>query len=397
MKIVIINSNDYGSTGSIMFGVAKEAREQGHSAYSFSRMLPAVYKKEGHSFFGTCKDQNLHIKLSTNLGVEGFFSRNQTKKLIKEIDKIKPDVIHLNILHGWYINLPVLFKYIRKNNIKTFWTFHDCWAFTGHCPHFDSIGCNKWKTTCKKCPQLNVYPHVKRDFTGFMLKQKKKWFTSLKDLTIITPSNWLSKLVKQSFFKDYNTETIYNGINLETFKPTESDFRQKYHLEDKFIVLGVAFAWGDKKGLNDFITLAEKLPSNYQIVLVGTNDNVDKLLPKNVISIHNTYDAKELAGIYTSSDVFVNCTKEEVLGLVNIEANACGTPVITYNTGGSPECIDVSSGVVVEKNDIVTLEKAIIRVCTQKPFKKEDCINRAKLFDKNSKFKEYVALFTNNK
>lgn len=395
MKVVVINSADYGSTGAIMFAIAEEIRNLGHECYTFSRMLSETFPKKGHTFFGTCKDQNLNQRLSVNLGIEGIFSYRETKKLLKKIDEIKPDIIFLNALHGWFINLPILFRYIKKNTIKTYWTFHDCWAFTGHCSHFYFVGCDRWKESCGKCPQLDSYPRIKRDATKFMLKQKKKWFTSIKDLTIITPSNWLKEMVEQSFFSKYPIKTIYNGIDLSRFKPTTSDFKEKNNLQEKFIVLGVAFAWGERKGLDDMLELSKRLPNNYKMVLVGLSRKDFPNLPDNIMVIEKVYDPKDLAAIYTAADVFVNCTKEEVLGLVNLEANACGTPVITYDTGGSPECIDSSSGVVVEKNDIDTLEKEVVRVCEQKPFSEEDCIKRAKLFDKNDKYKEYVNLFFN--
>ena len=182
---------------------------------------------------------------------------------------------------------------------------------------------------------------------------------------------------------------------MDIFKPTESDFRKKYNLEDKKIVLGVASSWSNRKGLDVFIELSKRLPSNYQIVLVGTNDEVDKQLPNNIISIHRTNNQKELAEIYSASDVFANPTKEEVLGLVNVEALACGTPVVTFNAGGSPECVNENCGSIVEIDDIEAFEKEIIRICEEKPYAKEDCFAKAREFDKNSKFKEYVELYNN--
>ena len=302
-------------------------------------------------------------------------------------------MIHLHNLHGWYINFPLLFKYIKKNNIRVIWTLHDCWTFTGHCPHFDMIGCEKWKTGCYQCPQIGEYPASYADISKWMYKHKKQWFTGVEDMTLVTPSEWLANLTRQSFLKDYPVKVINNGIDLSIFKPTESDFRKKYDLEDKFILLGVAFGWGKRKGLDVFIELSKRLDERYQIVLVGTDENVDKQLPKNIISIYRTQNQTELAEIYTAADLFVNPTREENFPTVNIESLACGTPIVTFRTGGSPEIIDESCGVVVEKDDIDGMQKEIERIYEKRPFGQEDCVKRAQNFDMNDKFAEYVELY----
>ena len=212
-------------------------------------------------------------------------------------------------------------------------------------------------------------------------------------MTIVTPSKWLSDLVKQSFLKDYPVKVINNGIDLSIFKPTQSDFRDHYGLVGKKIVLGVAYGWNYRKGLDVFIELQNRLPKNYQIVLVGTNKNIDGILPTNIISIHRTQSQKELAEIYSTADVFVNPTREEVFGLVNVEAIACGTPVVTFKTGGSPECIDDTCGSVVPCNDIDAMEMEIRRICEERPYSKEACIAHSKNFDMNARFQEYVDLY----
>ena len=221
---------------------------------------------------------------------------------------------------------------------------------------------------------------------------KKELFSGL-DLTIITPSEWLAGLVKESFLKDYPVKVIHNGIDLSIFKPTESDFRAKYNCEDKFILLGVAFGWGKRKGLDVFIELSKRLDERFQIVLVGTDENVDKQLPNNIISIHRTQNQKELAEIYTAADLFVNPTREENFPTVNIEALACGTPILTFKTGGSPEILDETCGCVVGKDDVEGLHGEINRIYTEKSFSKEACLARAAKFDMNDKFEEYVDLY----
>ena len=396
MKIVEINTCDYGSTGKIMLQIASYAKPL-YDVVTFSRK----WKKQGEGiinsnfYFGSYFNNGLHHVMSFFTGYEGCFSVKGTKELLKKLDKIKPDIIHLHNLHGWYINIHLLFKYIKQNDIKVVWTLHDCWSFTGHCPHFTMVNCDKWKTRCYNCPQYKEYPKSLFDNSKKMYRLKKEWFTGVENLTIVTPSEWLAGLVKQSFLKDYPVKVIHNGIDLNVFKPTESDFRKKYNISrEKFILLGVAFGWGKRKGLDVFIELQKRLDKDkYQIVLVGTDDNVDKQLPSSIISIHRTQNQTELAEIYTAADLFVNPTREEVLGMVNIEANACGTPVITFDTGGSPECINEKSGMVVDCDDIDGLQYGIEKICEQDLFSKDDCIEQAKQFDMNKRFQEYIDLY----
>lgn len=396
MKTVLINSCNFGSTGNIMLEIAETAENGGYTAavcYPQSRDNSRK-QKEKDFIIGTRFSRNIHLMLAEITGLNGCFSYFSTLKLLKKLDKLKPDIIHLHNLHNCYINLSLLFKYIKKHNIKTVWTLHDCWAFTGHCPHFDMIGCDKWKTGCYSCPQYKEYPKSLFDNSKYMYRLKKKWFTDIKDMTIVTPSEWLASLVKESYLKDYPVKVINNGIDLNVFKPTESDFRKKYALENKYIVLGVAFGWGRRKGLDVFVELARRLDKEkYTVVLVGTDDNVDKLLPENIISIHRTQNQTELAEIYTAADVFANPTREENYPTVNMEALACGTPVVTFNTGGSPEMLDETCGAAVAKNDIGAMYNEIIRICEAKPYSVEACIKKAKGFDKNEKFEEYIRLY----
>lgn len=396
MKTVLINSCNFGSTGNIMLEIAETAENGGYTAavcYPQSRDNSRK-QKEKDFVIGTRFSRNIHLQLAGITGLNGCFSYFSTLKLLKKLDKVKPDIIHLHNLHNCYINLSMLFKYIKKHNIKTVWTLHDCWAFTGHCPHFDMIGCDKWKTGCYSCPQYKEYPKSLFDNSKYMYRLKKKWFTGIKDMTIVTPSEWLAGLVKESYLKDYPVKVINNGIDLNVFKPTESDFREKYALENKYIVLGVAFGWGRRKGLDVFVELARRLDKEkYKIVLVGTDDNIDKLLPDNIISIHRTQNQTELAEIYTAADVFANPTREENYPTVNMEALACGTPVVTFNTGGSPEMLDETCGAAVAKDDNDAMYNEIIRICEKKPYSMEACIKKAKGFDKNEKFGEYIRLY----
>lgn len=380
MKIVQINSFSSGSTGKIMFNIHSALLNNGYDSYVVwgrgrnSENSHEIYLNDKIGVY-------IHALLSRITGKVGFYSKKSTKKLLQAFDTIKPDIIHLHNIHGYYINIEMLFNYIKKNGIRVVWTLHDCWSFTGHCSHFESIGCKKWVSKCYKCPQLNSYPKSIFDNTKWCYKKKKELFTGVKYLTIVTPSKWLLDLVKKSYLKNYQTTLINNSINLNVFKPTKSDFREKYNLNNKKILLGVANVWNDKKGLNDFIKLANTLDDNYKIVLIGLKEKQLKKLPKNIIGIKKTENQSELAGLYTCADAFLNLTYEDNYPSVNLEALACGTPVITYNTGGSPECLIYNHGMVVTFDE---LAKNIDKISNIK--KKNIKIN-------NNMIEEYLELY----
>lgn len=396
MNIVQINGGAVGSTGKIMFGISAVCTDEKQETLCAAPEVSSG-NKTGRNLY--IIQNNNHRKINVLLdritGRHNMHSKIATERLLKVISGFKPDIIQLHNLHEAYINLPMLFKYIKKHNIKTVWTLHDCWAFTGHCPYFDIVGCNKWKTGCYGCPQYKEYPKSLFDNSKYMYRLKRKWFTGVENMTIVTPSEWLAGLVKESYLKDYPVKVINNGIDLNVFKPTESDFREKYALENKYIVLGVAFGWGRRKGLDVFVELAERLDKvKYKIVLVGTDDNIDKLLPDNIISIHRTQNQTELAEIYAAADVFANPTREENYPTVNMEALACGTPVATFNTGGSPEMLDETCGAAVAKDDTDAMYNEIVRICETEPYSEEACLKKARGFDMNERFKEYYDLYS---
>ena len=270
---------------------------------------------------------------------------------------------------------------------------HDCWAFTGQCPHFMMEKCDKWKTGCHHCSKYKAYPSAYIDRTKTMWKLKKKWFTGVKDMIIVTPSQWLADIVNKSFLKEYPVCVINNGIDLSIFKPTESDFRKKYNCEDKRLLLGVSFAWGRGKGLDVFIELSKRLSNEYQIVLVGTDDSIDKQLPDNVISIHKTANQSELAEIYTAADLFLNPTREENYPTVNMESIACGTPVLTFRTGGSPEILGEKCGEVVECDDIDAFENKIKDIFDSGLHNHNACLEYSENFSAGKCFDKYILLY----
>lgn len=389
MKVVQINATcGIGSTGKICVEISRLLSRHNVENYILCN------KTNGYSQGIQCSS-NAYIKAqairSRILGNYGFNSQRATRKMIAALERIQPDIVHLHNIHGHDCNLELLFSYFKKKRIKLLWTFHDCWAFTAYCPHFTMMKCEKWRTKCSQCIQRQEYSWL-FDRSEHLFERKKTLLQGL-DLTIITPSHWLADMVKQSFLKDFPVMVINNGIDLGIFKPVEGDFRKKYSLESKKIVLGVAFGWGERKGLDIFVELARRLPDGYQIVLVGTSDKIDKQLPHNIISIHRTQNQQELAQIYSAADVFVNPTREENYPTVNMEALACGTPVLTFRTGGSPEIIDETCGSVVECDDVDGLKKEIIRICTDKPYPEAQCLEKSRGFNKNDRFKEYLGVY----
>lgn len=400
MKIAQINMIPYGSTGKIMLQIAAAARKAGHTVRTYStipydKLEKPIACPPDHFVWGDMAENRRHYYLGSILGRNGCYSRKGTRQLINDLKAFQPDIVHLHNLHKFCINLPMLFSYLKESGVRVIWTLHDCWAFTGNCPHFTMAGCDKWKTGCHDCPQLDIYPRSRIDNTKWMYAQKKKWFSGLLDMTIVTPSAWLAGLVKQSFLKDYPVKVIHNGIDLSVFHPTPSDFRENHGIpKEKTLLLGVSFGWGQRKGLDVFTSLSERLNSEqYQIVLVGTSDATDQSLPKNILSIHRTRNQTELAEIYTAADLFVNPTREENYPTVNMEAIACGTPVLTFRTGGSPEILTVETGSIVDCNDTDAMVQEILRIDREKPFSEESCIKHAKDFNMNDKFKEYVKLY----
>ena len=402
MKIVQINTFPYKATGSIMMGIHEMLLENGFDSYVvWGRGRDSENKREivikdniGTKFHG------VYTRLADRTG---FASWRATRKLISELEMIKPDIVHLHNIHGYYLNIEMLFTHIKKKKIKVVWTLHDCWPMTGHCAYFDMIGCEKWKAGCRKCEQKSTYPaSVFMDNSANNWRRKRILFTGL-DATIVTPSNWLKHIVKESYLKGYPVELIYNGIDLNTFKPTiKETIRRQYSSDGKPIVLGVASEWTERKGLKDFIYLAKK-KSKYQFVVVGLNADQMKQIPNGIKGIQRTNNIQELVELYSITDVFFNPTYEDNFPTTNIEALACGTPIITYNTGGSHEVIThaeqegiVGIGKVVYKDidfdkQMLQVEKAIEE--TIKTSIRDNCRKVAEQYDRNKRLSEYLKLY----
>lgn len=355
MKVLQINSVcGIRSTGRICTDIADILKQNGEECkIAYGRENVSENYKQYAIRIGNDIDIKLHALISRLFDNTGKCSKRATKKFLKWVDEYNPDVIHLHNLHGYYINLEMLFNYLKKVQKPVVWTLHDCWTFTGHCSHFDLLGCHRWKNEgCHTCPQKKHYPTsllFDRSKKNFL--EKKQLFTGIPNMTIVTPSQWLADLVKSSFLKEYAIKVIHNGIDLSRFKPTSSGFfRENYSLQNKIIFLGVASAWGKSKGLYDFFKMNEMKAENEVIVLVGLTQQQISDLPSGIIGISKTNSVTELAEIYTTADVFINPTYQDNYPTVNLEAQSCGTPVVTYQTGGSVE--SVPSVYVVEKGRV---------------------------------------------
>lgn len=420
MKVLIINSVcGIGSTGRICTDLAQQFIANGDEvkiAYGRKSPVPDRFRDIAVRI-GTDTECRLHGLQTRLFDTHGFGSKHATREFLKWAEAYKPDLLWLHVIHGYYIHVEMLFAWIKRHpEMQVKWTMHDCWSFTGHCSHFVVTNCQQWKSHCLHCPELREYPtcygrgSVRKNY-----ERKRSAFTGVKNMTIITPCRWLAELVQQSFLKEYPVEVHYNTIDRKLFKPTPSDFRERYGLQEKRIVLGVSSVWDKTKGLNDFLKLAQMLDGRYAIVLVGLTDKQIRSIPRLIPGIHRvnperepaavyaptqpgqctdapceaaagmddsvvipqgvdalyeaitgckwverkcaaaklvciprTNNRQELAAVYTAADVFANPTYEDTFPTVNLEARACGTRVVTYDTGGCRETLGLSGSACQE-------------------------------------------------
>ncbi len=380
---------NWGSTGKIAEQIGLCAIKNGWTSYiayrwnhnsSMSKLI-RVSGKYGKYF---------HYLGNYLLDKEGLFSSRDTKQLITRIKEIKPDVIHLHNIHDHWLNYRLLFEYLNQTDIKVVWTFHDCWPFTGHCFHFVTKNCERWKTQCYDCPLQHEYPKTLVDRSTKNFELKKKMFGGNKNLSIVACSEWLGNFVKDSFLKDKPLTIIHNGVDLKVFRPT---LPKKSFEDGKFRILAVSNVWNKEKGIDDIFKLREVLSDDYQITVVGLSEKQVKTLPPGIIGIQRSQNVQELVNLYSESDVLVNPTYADTFPTVNLEALACGTPIITYRTGGSPEAIDEKTGVVVEQGNVKTLTEAILKMKKKSLFA-VDCRKRAeRFFDKDKCYEECIKLY----
>lgn len=393
MRVLLINSVcGMGSTGKICTDLAEELTKRGHMVrIAYGRgIAPSQYEQYAVKI-GTELDVRMHGCYARLFDASGFGSKAATQKLVQWIKHFDPDVIHLHNLHGYYLNVEILFDYLRTSGKRIIWTLHDCWAFTGHCCYFDYAGCNKWTEQCCDCPQKKDYPaSLLLDRSRENYEKKKRIFCGIPNLQLVTPSEWLAELVRQSYLKGSSVLTLPNWVDTSAFKYTPSDIRNRLGIKTKHMILGVASVWDRRKGLDVFIKLGALLDNSYQIVLVGmSSEQKSKLLP-NIIGITRTSDKHELAELYSAADVFVNPTYEDNYPATNLEAIACGTPVVSFDSGGSGEGAHIY-GVTTPTGNINALIDAIEDVVNKRiEMKKPD----AEAMNKTA-IKKYVQLIEN--
>ena len=398
-KIVYINTvSNIGSTGRIVEYVARVANNNGWdctvvSGRKSNDSLVSQFKMDslGWTFF--------HFLGTRVLDSHGRHSKIPTRKLIKFLIDLDPDVIHLHNLHGYYLDYVGLFEYLRGSRARIVWTLFDCWPFTGHCAYYDFIGCNKWQIECNSCPQISSYPKsCLVDGSRVNFSRKKQSFSGLKNLRILVHSDWLKRQIGQSFLSSYKVNVIPSGICMETFH-ISSRRSAKYDgiFKDKKVLLGVANAWPERKGLRDFIKLSNLIPNDFKIVLVGVTKDQLKSLPKKTFGIEKTDNVEDLVELYSRSFAFVNLTYEDNFPTTNIEALACGTPVITYDTGGSSESVlgGDNIGYVVPCSDISGIYRSVLDLLK---FDEATIRTRCRLhaeskFDSKKVYKKYLDVY----
>lgn len=388
-----------GSTGRIAEEIGVLALNKGWDSYIAYGRFPRPSKS--HLIrIGSKWDIFLHGLQTRFFDRHCLGSKHATIKLVNQIKAINPDIIHLHHLHGYYLNIEILFDFLSKANIPVIWTFHDCWSITGHCAHFDYVGCVKWKTECSYCPEKKEYPasfFLDRSTKNYYLK--KTLFNSVKNMTLVPVSNWLENIVHESFMNDILIKTIHNGIDISIFKPQSNRnvTKAKHNVGNRMMLLGVASPWSLKKGFNDFVKLSTYLQDDEVIVLVGLSEKQLGDLPPNIIGITKTENRQELVELYSASDLFINPTWEDNFPTTNIESLACGTPLVTYRTGGSIEAVSAETGFIIDKGDIDSLLNVIrhVKSVGKDSFSKA-CRDRAvTLYNKDERFSEYFDVYEN--
>lgn len=398
-KIVQINVTCNGSTGRIMEQIQKKATESGYKAISFyGRGNPS--NKECIKI-DTQIEILWHVLIARLLNLQGHGSIFATYRMIKKIKKIQPDIIHLHNLHGYYINLKMLFKFLKKQNIPIIWTLHDCWAFTGHCAYYTANNCEKWKSLCDNCKYKNMYPEAY--FFGNRAKKeyllKKKLISEIKNLTITVPSHWLKGQVNNSYLKERQTEVVHNCIETNVFKPIEyTDIKKKYNIDlNKKIILGVAAQWGKNKGIEYFKELSEIIDNEKEvIVMVGLTDKQIQAMPENIIGINRTENIEELVNIYSMADVFFNPSIQETFSMVTIEAIACGTPCLVMDSTATPELVNENIGRILKKQEFSDMKKIYkeIQEMIKKGKNTNACVEQAQKYDIEN-YQKYINLYKN--
>lgn len=388
-KLLQINECLNYSTGKITQQIGELAIANGWESWiAYSGREKEIPSKSHLIRVGSFIDSCIHYAENRLLDNEGLSSRRETKKLLKRIEEIKPDVVHLHNIHDHWLNYKILFEYLNSTDIQVVWTFHDCWAMTGHCMHFVTKNCDRWKTGCHDCLMKGEYPKSLVDRSQINWELKKSLFAGCKNLSVVACSDWIADFARESFLKEKSIFTIHNGVDLTIFKPQSKTESKKYK------IIAVSSPWYPAKGELDIYKLRSILSDEeFEIIMVGLSEDQMKKLPAGIRGIQRTQNVNELAKLYSESDVLINPTYADTFPTVNLEALACGTPVITYRTGGSPEAVDEKTGIVVEQGDIEALADAI-RKMKEHPLSSKDCRKRAEEnFNKDKCFEKYINLY----
>lgn len=402
-RILQINTCINKSTGRITQQIGEKAISQGWDSFiAYSARETEFQSKSKLYRIGSKWGSYIHAFIARIFDNQGLLSYFATRKFIKEIKQLNPDIIHLHNIHGYYLNYPLLFKFLSSYKKPVVWTLHDCWPFTGHCVHYTDINCFKWKTQCQNCPKKISYPtSYVFDRSKVNYRKKKESFNSVINLTIVPVSYWLGNVVKQSILGEKPICVIQNGIDINSFYPRIDKIdivKRKYNLIGKYVILGVAVGWSEDVGLSDFIKLRCELSDRFAIVMVGVTPEVKAKLPDNIVSIPRTNCIDELAELYSSADILFNGSFQETFGLVTAEAISCGTPVIVYNSTACPEIVTKDTGYIADQKDI---NKVISYIIKDSALSETYCKKRSKLcrefavshFDKESKYLEYIDLY----
>ncbi len=386
------------STGHITESIAKLALNRGWDCYivhgsRYVRRPSCMKDIQSVSKFG----EYIHFIESILFDNHGLASRRATRRVVEQIKQIKPDVIQLHCIHGYYLNYKILFEFLNSIKIPVIWTFHDCWAFTGHCAHFMSVGCYKWRDGgCFQCPLTGDYPKSIFDFSKRNYKLKKSLFMNNKNIHIVTVSKWLESVTRESFFSGKDIFTIYNGIDTKVFRPLDDNsLKKEMALENKHVLVAAATSWSKYKGLFDYISLSSLFEDDVVFILIGLTDNQINSMPSNIVGLKRTSSALELAKYYSMADIVLNLSYQETFGLTTIEGMACGTPGIVYNTTASPELITSETGFIVEPGDINGVYHAITEILKKgKESYSNACRARVQmLYDKDKIFSDYVDFY----
>lgn len=389
------------STGRIMQEIGELAMASGWESY--------VAYSGGRDGVKPCKSKLMPVGGKLDVAFHGLWTRLTdrhglaswlaTKRFISEIKELKPDVIHIHNIHGYFLNYKMLFEYLKETEIPVIWTVHDCWLYTGHCYYYSSIGCDKWMSGCGNCPQRTAFPaswFIDRSKQN--LKDKSEAFNSIKDKLMIVPvSEWIRGEMSRSILQNCHYQVIHNGIDLNVFdvQPDDKAVREKYGLGDKHIILGLASIWSKEKGRDDFMEMSKMLDGDEVIVMVGVTEEQQRRLPENVVGIRRTENVRQLAELYSAAVAFVNPTWQDNYPTVNLESIACGTPVVTYRTGGSIEAVTEKTGYVVEQGDVKGLLEAVREIERKGNLEyKADCRAHALAnFRKEDRYADYLKLY----